>query len=85
VVVHLHAIEVLAHLVRDNCQHDFESLLDESTPWVIVDYFKPGSALAAEVSAALSRKPKVKVIFLRNHGVVVGGANIDEVNQVLAD
>ena len=36
VVVHLHAIEILAHLVRDNCQTDFQLLLDASIHWTTV-------------------------------------------------
>ncbi|MDO8772568.1 MAG: class II aldolase/adducin family protein [Burkholderiaceae bacterium] len=84
VVVHLHAIEVLAHLVHDNFQADFQSLLDESTPWAVVDYYKPGAALAAAISAALIQKPMAKVIFLKNHGVVIGGEDVAEVNQILS-
>jgi len=84
VVVHLHAIEVLAHLVHDNFQADFQSLLDESTPWAVADYYKPGAALAAEINAVLIQKPTVKVIFLKNHGVVIGGADVAEVSQILS-
>ena len=83
VVVHLHAIEVLAHLVHDNFQADFQSLLDESTPWAVVDYYKPGAALAAEINAVLIQKPTAKVIFLKNHGVVIGGADVGEVSQIM--
>jgi rhamnose utilization protein RhaD (predicted bifunctional aldolase and dehydrogenase) len=83
VVVHLHAIEVLAHLVHDNFQIDFQSSLDESIPWAVVDYYKPGAALAAEINAVLLQKPGVQVIFLKNHGVVIGGADVDEVSQML--
>jgi rhamnose utilization protein RhaD (predicted bifunctional aldolase and dehydrogenase) len=83
VVVHLHAIEVLAHLVHDNFQADFQSLLDESTPWAVVEYYKPGAALAAEINAVLIQKPTAKVIFLKNHGVVIGGADVEEVNQII--
>lgn len=84
VVVHLHAIEVLAHLVHDNFQADFQSLLDESTPWSVVEYYKPGATLAAEINAVLIQKPTAKVIFLKNHGVVIGGANVAEVNQIMS-
>jgi rhamnose utilization protein RhaD (predicted bifunctional aldolase and dehydrogenase) len=84
VVVHLHAIEVLAHLVHDNFQADFQSLLDESTPWAVVEYYKPGAALAAEINAVLIQKPTAKVIFLKNHGVVIGGADVEEVNQIMS-
>ena len=83
VVIHLHAIEVLAHLVHDNCQTDFLSLLDPSIHWTMVDYHKPGAALANAVSVALVQNPNVEVIFLKNHGVVIGGADIDEVSRTL--
>jgi rhamnose utilization protein RhaD (predicted bifunctional aldolase and dehydrogenase) len=83
VVIHLHAIEVLAHLVRDNQQSDFQSLLDTSIHWTTVDYYKPGPALAAAVGVALAQEPTVDVIFLKNHGVVIGGKNIAEVSYTL--
>jgi len=83
VVVHLHAIEILAHLVRDNCQTDFQLLIDASIDWTTVDYYKPGAALAAAVSAALAQKPNRDVLFLKNHGVVIGGADVAEVSRIL--
>jgi rhamnose utilization protein RhaD (predicted bifunctional aldolase and dehydrogenase) len=84
VVVHLHAIEVLAHLVHDNFQADFQSLLDESIPWAVVEYCKPGAALAAEINAVLIQKPTAKVIFLKNHGFVIGGADVKEVSKMIS-
>ena len=83
IVVHLHAIEILAHLVRNNCQTDFQSLIDESIQWTMVDYYKPGAALATAVSVALAQKPSVNLIFLKNHGVVIGGINMAEVSHIL--
>lgn len=83
VVLHLHAVEVLTHLVRDNFLADFESLLDDTVSWTVVEYFKPGAPLAAGIHAALTQQPSVDVIFLKNHGVVIGGVDITEVNQTL--
>ncbi len=83
VVVHLHAIEVLAYLVRKNYRADLERLLDESISWAVVDYRKPGAALAAEINAALIGKPGANVIFLGNHGVVIGGEDLSEVNSIV--
>lgn len=83
VVVHLHAIEVLAHLVRENCQADFMALLNSSVHWTIVEYYKPGAELAAAVSTALAQMKNADVIFLKNHGVVIGGADIAEVANTL--
>ncbi len=85
VVLHLHAIEVLAHLVHDNFQAEFQSLLNESTPWALVEYYKPGAALSSEINNVLIQKPIVKVIFLKNHGVVIGGADVEEVNQIMTE
>lgn len=84
VVVHLHAIEILAHLVRVNCQADLQTLLDDSAiHWTMVGYHKPGAALAAAVSAALAQQTNIDVIFMKNHGVVIGGIDIAEVWNTL--
>ncbi len=83
VVVHLHVIEILAHLVRENCQTDFQSLIDESIHWIMVDYHKPGAALATAVSTSLTEVSDANVVFLKNHGVVIGGADVAEVNHIL--
>jgi len=84
VVVHLHAIEILTHLVRDNCQTSFEQLLDDSVSWAIVDYHKPGAGLASAINDALLKMPSANVIFLKNHGVVIGGVDVTEVNHILS-
>lgn len=83
VVVHLHAIEILAHLVRDNFQSDFKLQVDTSIHWTLVDYHKPGAALTSAVSAALEQKPSANVVFLANHGIVVGGNSIAQIEQTL--
>jgi len=41
VVLHLHAVEVLAHLVRASWQADFAALLDRSVEWTAVPYKNP--------------------------------------------
>jgi rhamnose utilization protein RhaD (predicted bifunctional aldolase and dehydrogenase) len=81
VVVHVHAIEILTHLVRKNCLAELHSLLGSSISWTVVEYQKPGAELAAAVSAALS--VKCDVVFLKNHGVIIGGADVFEVDQLL--
>ncbi|WP_152836233.1 class II aldolase/adducin family protein [Rugamonas aquatica] len=78
VVLHLHAVEVLAHLVRP----DFAG--PAPAPWCWVDYHKPGSALAGAIAARLREQPDAQIVFLQNHGVVIGGANAAEVDATLA-
>lgn len=83
VVLHLHAVEVLAHLVRASWQADFAALLDKSVEWAAVPYKKPGADLAVAVSLALCDKVDANVVFLQSHGVVIGGNNIDEIGATL--
>jgi HAD superfamily hydrolase (TIGR01549 family) len=83
VVVHLHAIEILSYLVRDNFQASFQTIFDDTIHWRVVEYYKPGADLASAVSDALLQEPDINVIFLKNHGVVIGGENIAEVNHIL--
>lgn len=83
VVVHLHAIEILAHLVRVNPVAKLDTLNRINIKWTIIDYFKPGAELAEAVAKNLSHNFNVDVIFLRNHGVVIGGENISDINLIL--
>jgi rhamnose utilization protein RhaD (predicted bifunctional aldolase and dehydrogenase) len=83
VVVHLHAIEVLAYLVRENCEELFQALLTNCPRWVMVDYYKPGAELASAVNSATAQDSAIKIVFLRNHGVVIGGDDVEEINHTL--
>lgn len=83
VVVHLHAIEILAHLVRANPVARLDKLIGNNIKWSIVDYFKPGAELAEVVAKNLSNNFDIDVIFLCNHGVVIGGENISDINIIL--
>ncbi|MBI5922473.1 MAG: class II aldolase [Betaproteobacteria bacterium] len=83
VVVHLHAVEILAHLVRENPIEDFKKLIGDSIKWVCVDYFKPGADLAEAVAEQLATQPDVDVVFLRSHGLVIGGEDVERIESTL--
>lgn len=84
VVVHLHAIEILAHLVRPDYGLEFEQALrDSDLKWTKVEYFKPGAALATAVFSALEKAAESDIVFLQNHGVVIGGADVVEIERNL--
>lgn len=83
IVVHLHAIEILSHLVCNNCQSIFQSHLDAVVSWVLVAYKKPGAELAEAVNLALKTMKNTNLVFLQNHGIVIGGENIEEIDQLL--
>ena len=83
VIAHLHAVEALAHLVRKNAETRLAELINDSIKWVFVDYYKPGAELAACVSAKLTLIPDAEVIFLKNHGIVIGAPDIRNLERML--
>lgn len=83
VVVHLHAVEILAHLVRENPLDDLKRLVGDEVKWAFVDYFKPGSELAQAVSVQLAVHQDADVVFLKSHGLVIGGTNIKCIERTL--
>lgn len=83
VVIHLHAIEILAHLVRPDFEKYFNSILDKKYHFSVVDYYKPGADLALAIDGALKKNPSTEVLFLKNHGVVIGGEHVIDVHKKL--
>jgi rhamnose utilization protein RhaD (predicted bifunctional aldolase and dehydrogenase) len=83
VVVHLHAVEILAHLVQVNAIQKIENLVGDAVKWIYVDYFKPGADLAREVSERLAHRTDADVLFLESHGVVIGGEDIESIVNTL--
>lgn len=84
VVLHAHAIEVLSAMVRSNPTPALEQCLtDYGYRWATVGYQKPGADLAREVASAIRRDPSLDVVLMANHGVVVGGSSVEDVDQKL--
>ena len=81
IVIHLHAIEALAVLVRADAQETLRTRLRERFRWEWVEYRQPGAQLARSVAAVLDRSPRTNVVFLQNHGILVGGDTIDEIDR----
>ena len=83
IVLHVHAVEPLAYLVREDCEEELRSSLNPNLEWIIVDYVKPGALLASAINDALLRKPDANIIFLRNHGIVVGAETSQEILSLI--
>jgi len=83
VVAHFHAVEMLVYLVQVDGRQIIKSLVADSVKWIYVDYFKPGVDLARAVSEELANRPDADVVFMGNHGVVIGGRSVDEVFATL--
>lgn len=83
-VVHVHAIEVLAWMVRADPIPELKDRLSTfQYPWSLVEYKKPGSDLARVISCAINSNPSVDVVFMSNHGVVIGGNSVGDVDKKL--
>lgn len=83
IVVHLHAINILSYLVKRDLRKVNEKIACSSS--VLVDYFKPGATLAKAVHSKLKDKNNTNVVFLKNHGIVVGAETVEEINKILLD
>ena len=81
VVVHLHAIEILSHLVRSNYELLFNKVLSEFK-WINIPYFTPGTKLVKALKEKIGSE-SFDIIFLQNHGVVIGGKNIHDIEKIL--
>lgn len=84
-VLHLHALEVLALLVRRDAKDIISRTLNTKVDWAFIDYLKPGEKLASSIADVLDKSPKVSLLFLENHGIVVGAEAIDELEEIILD
>ena len=84
VVVHVHAIEALACLVRQNAAIEISEKLQPLLNWAMVGYQRPGEALARAVAEKLKAVPTTRVLLLENHGLVIGGNDVEDVATQLA-
>jgi len=83
VVVHVHAIEILAHLVKQDFRATIASKIKNGVRWITTGYHKPGAELAHAVKSALTTYPSAQVVFLQNHGVVIAGEDIADADRIL--
>ena len=83
IVIHLHAIEALAVLVRAGAQETLRARLQDHFRWQWVQYRQPGAQLAQSVAVVLDRSPRTNVVFLQNHGILVGGDTIGEIDRLI--
>jgi rhamnose utilization protein RhaD (predicted bifunctional aldolase and dehydrogenase) len=84
IVVHLHPVDVLAICARKNGADLLAGRLD-GLSWALVPYAKPGVRLTETVSGVCQQHPRANVLILANHGLVVGGNTIEEVDELLRD
>lgn len=86
IVIHLHAINPLTYLVLQDAKNQIEEI-SKALHWksVFIEYFKPGAELAQAIDIAVKMQDGIRVLFLKNHGIVIGGDSILEVRSILED
>jgi rhamnose utilization protein RhaD (predicted bifunctional aldolase and dehydrogenase) len=83
VVIHLHLISALRHLIKKDARGVIAKLVDGEFSWGYVDYCKPGAELAKAVSTLLKSHELLDVIFLGNHGVVIGADTVEKADELV--
>lgn len=83
IVVHLHAIDALVHLVDMHAENLLRQRLPTDGAWKYLDYHKPGADLARAVHVALQQNPTCDLLFLANHGIVLGAQTPEEIPRRL--
>lgn len=83
IVIHLHAIDILSHLVTKDCELHFKNKLSEDLSYALVKYSKPGVDLARNVFQVIQSDHKINIVFLMNHGLVLGGESVSEILLIL--
>ena len=82
-VLHVHSVDALAWLVRDDAQARITPLLG-GLRWAWVPYVRPGLVLTGVVAQALAQGP-VDVVVMGNHGLVVGGDTVLAAESLLRE
>jgi len=82
IVVHLHAVDVLSVLIRKDVDKDLKIFLTENPNSLLLNYFTPGADLARELCKFI-KKREYDIVFLKNHGLVIGADTVDQVYKKL--
>ena len=85
VVLHVHAVEILPYLVTKNYSELLSSIFNDLYSSAYVDYKKPGPDLAQAISKIFLHSPDAQILFLQNHGIVIGGDNVNVISRILDD
>tara|TARA_Y100001935_G_scaffold45903_1_gene37716 strand:+ start:2954 stop:4024 length:1071 start_codon:yes stop_codon:yes gene_type:complete len=82
-VLHLHPIIPLSLLVRKDSEKFIQERLSKHLTWKMIDYRKPGGPLAKEIYSKIRYDNKIDILFLKNHGIILGGNSINELSDKL--
>ncbi|HWE48558.1 MAG TPA: class II aldolase/adducin family protein [Bryobacteraceae bacterium] len=84
IVVHVHSVNAIAWAVRPDGLSQIQGRL-AGLRWLWLPYLASGLPLAAAIEKACKRRPYTELFILANHGLVVGGDDVQSVCALLSD
>lgn len=82
-VAHVHSVNALSWLVREDAYSQLDRLL-KGMRWAWVPYVKPGKELAAHVRARFEDSA-ADIYLLQNHGVVVAADDFEQIYLLIGE
>ncbi len=79
-VFHVHCLNTISWLVQKNFEKRFIDLFSDQN-FVVIKYVKPGKNLTCEIEKQIHSKSVPEILFLSNHGLVVGANTLNEILQ----
>jgi len=83
-VLHLHCVNTIAWAVRSDAPAELQRRL-AGLHWQWIPYRASGLPLFREIDAAISTAADKNIFILGNHGLVIGGEDVQELEYLLAE
>lgn len=84
VVLHVHSVSTIAWAIRRDAPAQLEASL-EGLRWRWLPYVASGLPLSRAIHEAVSAHPNADVFILGNHGLVLGGDDVNQVQDLLGE
>jgi rhamnose utilization protein RhaD (predicted bifunctional aldolase and dehydrogenase) len=82
VVAHVHSINALSWAVRREGRNMVAERL-AGLNWAWVEYVRPGLSLTQSIQSILAQSPRIDVLLLANHGLVIAANTVGDVRSLL--
>ena len=83
IVAHLHLVDLMAKLILKDCEKDILRVMGDNYICAFVDYCKPGPDLAKALHETVKSNNNIDIIFLKNHGIVVGADKVEDLRRII--
>ena len=80
-VFHVHCVNTISWLVQKNFQKRFVDLFSDKK-FLVIKYVRPGINLTREIKKQINKDKCPDILFLSNHGLVVGANTLNEVLHI---